>query len=170
MRMSVPIDDGIKASLATLEMVKFSYTSRVGEKALSGQEVESAKQNLNQLAQLVESMRQNLPESIIDDDNEMMQQTLIAPSDSSHRMGIESTAIDVDDSGKTPEVNKHLSGDLTINTPSSNDCVLEGSEGSRAQLSTDDRAKSIEPSHRRLSAPCLMPMNEEGFDVSDVSY
>ena len=175
--MSVPIDDGIKASLATLEMVKFSYTSRVGEKALSGQEVESAKQNLNQLAQLVESMRQNLPESIIDDDNEIiarssnkMQQTLIAPSDSSHRMGIESTAIDVDDSGKTPEVNKHLSGDLTINTPPSNDCVLEGSEGSRAQLSTDDRDKSIEPSHRRLSAPCLMPMNEEGFDVSDVSY
>ena len=68
--MSVPIDDGIKASLATLEMVKFSYTSRVGEKALSGQEVESAKQNLNQLAQLVESMRQNLPESIIDDEND----------------------------------------------------------------------------------------------------
>jgi hypothetical protein len=168
--MSVPIDDGIKASLATLEMVKFSYTSRVGEKALSGQEVESAKQNLNQLAQLVESMRQNLPESIIDDDNEMMQQTLIAPSDSSHRMGIESPAIDVDDSGKTPVVNKHLSGDLTINTSPSNDCVTEGSEGSRAQLSTDDRAKSIEPSHRRLSAPCLMPMNEEGFDVSDVSY
>lgn len=32
-------------------------------------------------------------------------------------MGIESTAIDVDDSGKTPEVNKHLSGDLTINHP-----------------------------------------------------
>jgi hypothetical protein len=164
--MSFPIDDGIKASLATLELVKFSAQK------LSGQEVESAKRNLNQLAHLVESIRQNLPESIINEDIESiarrssndMQQTLLAPSDSSQ--GIRKEAIDGNDTEKTPEINKHLSDDLTINASPSNDCVVEGSEGGRARLSTDDCAKSIEPSHRRLSAPCLLPMNEDGFSVS----
>ena len=117
-------------------------------------------------------IRQNLPESIMNEDIESiarrssngMQQTLLAPSDSSQ--GIRKEAIDGNGTEKTPEINKHLSDDLTLNVSPSNDCVVEGSEGGRARLSTDDSAKSIEPSHRRLSAPCLMPMNEDGFSVS----
>lgn len=163
--MSFPIDDKIKASLATLELVKYSV-------ALSEQEVESAKRNLNQLALLVESITQNLPESIINDDIESivrcssneMQQILLAPSDSSH--GIEKDAIDENDIEKTPEINKQVSDDLTITPPPSNDCVVEESDGGRVQFLTDDSTKSIEPSSRRLPAPFLMPMNEEGFGVS----
>ena len=169
--MSLSINDGIKVLLATLELVKYSYTSRVDE--VSEQEVESAKQNLNQLAELVESIRQNLTETIINKDIESIarssnetQQSIIAPSESSQRTAIQKEVIDGAETETPPEFNNHQSNDLTITMPPSNDSVMEGSETPRAQLSTDDSAKSIEPSHRRLSAPCLMPMNEEGFGVS----
>ena len=66
--MSFVIDDGIKASLATLDLVKYSYSSRVAEKALSDDEVESAHRSLNQIIQAAESIKQKLPSSFINEE------------------------------------------------------------------------------------------------------
>jgi hypothetical protein len=177
--MSIVIDDGIKASLATLDLVKYSYSSRVAEKALSDDEVESAHRSLNQIIQAAESIKQKLPSSFINEEidvialssklrrgskrhdrsiTEPSSEGMIAPSGSSVHNADEKTingGVGVED---LPESKHNL---IRIN---------EGRDKCNNDIghSDGDSGKSNDdiPPHRRLSTPCLMPMDAAGTGVS----
>lgn len=167
------IDDGINASLATLELVKYSYTGRVGEKALSSDEVESAHRGLNQIIQAAESIKQNLPSTFIDKEiDDITLRSKPKQHDRSITASPSSSILNAD-------VNSSINGD-GINDPpeSKNDLSInKGSDKSNHDSSNgnDDCGKSTEDSvesngksehlHRRLSTPGLMPMDAAGVSV-----
>lgn len=177
--MSIAIDDGIKASLATLELVKYSYTGRVGEKALSNDEVESAHLGLNQIIQAAESIKQNLPSTFINKELDDIalgskpQQhdgSITASSGSSIFNADANTSINRDGIKEPPESKNGLlstnEGSDKINHDSGNgkdDC------GKSTEDSGESNGKS-EPLHRRLSTPGLMPMDAAGVSVSFAKF
>ena len=63
--MSTAIDDRIKASLATLELVQQACTSNDGDEPLSNVEVKSAHLSLTQIIRTAESIRERLPTVVI---------------------------------------------------------------------------------------------------------
>ena len=136
---SIAMDDGIKASLATLELVK--YTNQHGTKSLSNNEVESAHVSLDQIIRTVESIKGKLPARIaareLDD---------ITSSSESYAPLTHSTSPVHEDVGTTDE-------DSTKNPPDSHSTTS----------STND---SSEPPQRRLSTPCIIPMETAGVGVS----
>ena len=185
--MSFVIDDGIKASLATLDLVKYSYSSRVAEKALSDDEVESAHRSLNQIIQAAESIKQKLPSSFINEEIDVIalssklrlgserhdrgipepsSEGIIAPSGSSVHNADEKTingGVGIED---LPDSKHNLvsinEGRVKSNIDSGHS---DGDSGKSNDDSDESNVKSVPP-HRRLSTPCLMPIDAAGTGVS----
>jgi hypothetical protein len=178
--MSNTIDDGLKASLATLELVKYSYASRVGEKALSNDEVESAHRYLLQIVQAAESIKQKLPSSIIKveiDDialgstnviNATEDSGSIAEPSSSSVHADEKKSVDGDDKEEHQEPKNILFVSSEIRDKCGND--TGHSNVNRGRINDDsgeNDSKSGIP-QRRLSTPFLMPMDATGANATGI--
>ena len=134
---SIAIDDGIKASLATLELVK--YTSR--NETLSNNEVESAHLSLNQVIRTAESIKEKL-------------QSCIAPEEiDSIASNSENDEISVPPSASLLQKNEKTVDGGKIKKPP---------ESQNKPSGIDDE----QPQQRRLSTPCLIPMDASGIGVS----
>lgn len=179
--MSNTIDDGLKASLATLELVKYSYASRVGENALSTEEVESAHRSLLQIAQAAESIKQKLPSSVIEkkiDDNALgstgpKRDVVSVTEDSGNKTmplspsvhADEKTIVDRNGNDEPPEAKNTLLVNENRDKSSNDSCSSSGDTGRITDNSGVLESKSS-ISQRRLSTPCLMPMDVTDIGVS----
>ena len=128
---SISTNDGIKASLATLELVK--YNIRNGNTSLSDEQIESAHVSLDQIIKTAESIKERLP----------------SPSPSVASVD-EDTSITENDVASIPSsasiVKKSIKGVGRTKPP---DPDKPG----------NDTNGSDPPPQRRLSTPCLLPMD-----------
>lgn len=177
--MSNAIDAGLKASLATLELVKYSYASRVGENALSNEEVESAHRSLLQIAQAAESIKQKLPSSIIKKEDDIAlgstrsNRDVVSETEGpgnttsplSPSMNADEKSI-VDQDGKEPEPKNTVLVKNEDSVKSSNDSGISSGDSGMitAKSGVIDGKSGI--AQRRLSTPCLMPMDVTEIGVS----
>ena len=136
---SISTNDGIKASLATLEFVK--YNSRNGNKSLSDEQIESAHVSLDQIIKTAESIKERLPSP--------------SPSVASED---EDTSITEND---------------VASIPSSASIVEKSTKGvgrtKPPDPGTDNDTNASAPPQRRLSTPCLLPMDAAATAPSSVS-
>ena len=140
-RHSIAIQDGIKASLATLELVH--RTSRTGDEALSNSEVESAHASLANIIETAEAIKERLPSSIASTD---------------------------DPERNLPSARNHLSSALPASLLEQKNAGAAIEEGPESQNKGDDDGDDEEPSQqRRLSTPFLMPMDTSDLRVSYVA-
>ena len=132
----IAIDDGIKASLATLELVQ--NTSRNGNKTLSNNEVELVHLSLDQIIRTAESIKEKLPSKIVSE---------------------------AEGGNSIPE-----NGEKAIPPSSRSASLVQKGEkitngGRKSELSSvkdDDEPEQ----KRRLSTPCLVPMDTAMLPVS----
>ena len=149
--MTVTIDDGIKASLATLELVK--YTSGNGDKTLSNDEVEAAHLSLDQIIQTAESIKEKLPSSITSNEIDC-----IAAKARNARSSLPPPAPPELDNIATKHRNTRSSLPPTVKfKQKTND---EGTVEKQPESANDQSNTNVdgETPQRRLSTPCIIPM------------
>ena len=149
--MNVAIDDGIKASLATLQLVK--YTSGNGDGSLSHDEVETAHLSLDQVIQIAESIKERLQSRNTDEIDSIAKKSRNARSSlksSSVESSLPSPII------RMPKSEKGVDGGSTKKSP-------ESAESANEPSNTNGKD---ELPQRRLSTPCLIPMNTAAVGVS----
>lgn len=140
------IDVGIKASLATLELVK--HTSKDG-RTLSNDEVESAHTSLDQIIRTAESIKEKLPSSLALDRE-------IDSVVSKSRKGSDASSL-------TPPasvVRKAEKGSSRTKKPP---------DPHKEPAGSSEKDESGEP-RRRLSTPCLIPMGAGGKPGVSLSW